>query len=96
MAVYPNPAVDETTVELKSSDEEQNIVPLLDGEKTDVKITELILLDENNNIQKTYKMPSENENKGAIRFDRNIKGTFYLKALFSDGTSQTKRLVIGQ
>ncbi len=96
IAVYPNPAVDETTVELKSSDEEQNIVPVLDAEKTDVKITELFLLDENNNVKKTYQMPSENENKGVIRFERNMKGTFYLKALFSDETSQTKRLIIGQ
>jgi hypothetical protein len=96
IAVYPNPAVDETTVELKSSDEEQNIVPVLDAEKSDVKITELILFDENNNVKKTYQMPSENENKGAIKFERNMRGTFYLKALFSDGTSQTKRLVIGQ
>ena len=96
IAVYPNPAIDETTVELKSSEEEQNVVPVLDSEKTDVKITELILFDESNNIQKTYKMPSENENKGAIKFDRNMKGVFYLKALFSDGSSQTKRLIIGQ
>ena len=96
IAVYPNPAIDETTVELKSSEEEQNVVPVLDSEKTDVKITELILFDESNNIQKTYKMPSENENKGAIKFDRNMKGIFYLKALFSDGSSQTKRLIISQ
>jgi hypothetical protein len=95
IAVYPNPSEDETTVELQSSNEEQYLVPVIDNKDSNVKIDDIILFDEFNNIKKSYKDILAESNKTSIRFDKNLKGNYYLKVIFSDGTSQTKRIKIG-
>ncbi len=95
IAVYPNPTEEETTVELQSSSEEQYLVPVMDGKDSNVKIDDILLFDEFNNIKKSYKDILDESKKTSIKFDKNLKGSFYLKVIFSDGTSQTKRIRIG-
>jgi hypothetical protein len=91
IAVYPNPAEEEATVELLDSSEEQYLIPMVDD--TRLRIRELFLLDENNEIKQSYNL-SALEGINKIRFEKGQKGVYYLKAVFSDGTSQTKRILI--
>jgi hypothetical protein len=90
MAVYPNPVEGEATVEVNYSDEEQYLVPVIEDNR--VKIENLSLYDASNNIKQRYVLSNDGSNR--IRFDKGLKGVYYLKAVFSDGTSQTKRILI--
>lgn len=51
-AVYPIPTADESAFELHKSEEEQPILLVITGETAYVKITELILLNENSSVQR--------------------------------------------
>ena len=91
MAVYPNPVEEETTVEVTYSNGEQYLVPVIEDNK--VTIENLSLYDGSNNIKQRYVL-SNDSGSNRIRFDKGLKGIYYLKAVFSDGTIQTKRIII--
>lgn len=58
--VYPNPATDESAVELHKPEKEQPILMVLSGEIAYVKVTEHILLNKNSTVQRKFARLAEN------------------------------------
>jgi hypothetical protein len=72
------------------------LIPAIEDKSSGIKINEMQLYDSNNNLKRSYLLANDAATKGSIKFDKDLKGIYYLKALFSDGTSQTRRILIGK
>ena len=95
LAVYPNPIVDdEATVEVEVIEAGTALVPLVEKSEKTLKITKIELYDYKNSFKANYIIIDSDETKKSIKIESNWEGIFYLRAYFSDGTSQTKRILI--
>jgi hypothetical protein len=91
--IYPNPATSETTVKsITDENEDQQQISTLNA-ISDVKMTNLELFNDQGKLLKDYS-GSIDEGKVLIEINNEFKGIYYVVATFSDGSKQTKRLLI--
>ena len=92
IGVFPNPAQDEATIVITGNDSQSDIVAINLDENVN-KMVGLQLVNERNEFIKDYSSSIES-NRSTIKLDQHLRGIYYLKATFSDGTTETKRVVI--
>lgn len=93
MQVYPNPVQDEDVVIISSDSGEDIQAVNMDNQVN--RIARICLLDERQRILQDY-LPNAEGNVATVKLNAGLKGTYFLKATFEDGTVQTKRLLIGK
>ncbi|MHA4740872.1 T9SS type A sorting domain-containing protein [Dyadobacter sp. MSC1_007] len=91
MQIYPNPVQDEGIVTISSNGEE-NIQAVNSDNQTN-KMVGLSLLDGSQRILQEF-LPNTEPNLTTIRLKAGLKGTYFLKATFEDGSVQTKRVLV--
>lgn len=91
MQVYPNPAQDEEVITISSESQEDIQAVNLDNKAN--SITKISLLDERQRFVQDY-LPNVEGNLTTVKLNAGLKGTYFLKAIFEDGTVQTKRVVV--
>lgn len=91
MQVYPNPADDEDIISISSDTQEDIQAVNLDGEANN--IVKLSLLDDRHRIVQDY-LPDTMRGPTTVKLKAGLKGEYFLKATFEDGTSQIKRVLI--
>lgn len=92
MQIHPNPVQDHGVVTISTAEENIHAVNL-DYQAN--KMVSLRLLNERQQILQEY-LPNGQDSATTIRFEPGLKGTFFLRATFEDGSVQTKRIVIGK
>lgn len=91
MQIYPNPAQDEEVITISSESQEDIQAVNLDNKAN--RITKISLLDERQRFVQDY-LPNVEGNLTTVKLNAGLKGTYFLKAIFEDGTVQTKRVVV--
>jgi hypothetical protein len=91
MQVYPNPADDEDIISISSDTQEDIQAVNLDGEANN--IVKLSLLDDRHRIVQDY-LPDTMHGPATTKLKAGLKGEYFLKATFEDGSSQIKRVLI--
>lgn len=92
MQVYPNPAQEDEIITISSESPEDIQAVNLDSK---VRITKITLLDERQRFVQDYLLNTEG-NLTTVKLNAGLKGTYFLKATFEDGTVQTKRILVGK
>ncbi|HWV32007.1 MAG TPA: hypothetical protein VN038_20245, partial [Dyadobacter sp.] len=59
------------------------------------RITKISLLDDRQRVLQDY-LPNAEGNLTTVKLNTVLKGTYFLKATFEDGTVQTKRVLVGK
>jgi hypothetical protein len=91
MQVYPNPAQDDGIISI-SSDSREDIQALnLDNQVN--KMIKLSLVDDRQRVVQDY-LPDSEGDATTVKLKSGLKGAYFLKAIFEDGTVQTKRVLI--
>ncbi|GGM89227.1 hypothetical protein GCM10010967_22510 [Dyadobacter beijingensis] len=93
MQVYPNPAQDEEVITISSESLEDIQAVNLDNKVNG--IIKISLLDDRQRVLQNY-LPNVEGNLTTVKLNAGLKGTYFLKATFEDGTVQTKRVLIGK
>jgi hypothetical protein len=93
MQVYPNPAGENENITISSESLEDIQAVNLDNEVN--RITSISLLGEKQQILQEY-LPTAEGNVTTVKLNAGLRGTYFLKATFEDGTVQTKRVLIGK
>lgn len=93
MQVYPNPAQGDEiiTISLEFSEDIQAVS--LDNQVN--RITKISLLDDRQRVLQDY-LPNAEGNLTTVKLNAVLRGTYFLKATFEDGTVQTKRVLVGK
>jgi hypothetical protein len=95
MDVFPNPANDQLTVALSSSSAEGiDILPVNLDENVN-KMVKISLLNERQVVLQEF-LPSADGSQTRIKLNGDLRGTYYLKATFSDGTMLTKQVLVAK
>lgn len=93
MQVYPNPVLDDEIITVSSESEEDLQAVNLDSKVN--RITKISLLDEKQRFVQDY-LPNVEGTFTTVKLNAVLKGVYFLKATFEDGTVQTKRVLIGK
>lgn len=93
MQVYPNPAQEDEVITISSESPDELHAVNLD-EQTN-KLIKVSLLDDRQRVIQDY-LPNAEGNLTTVKMKAGLKGTYFLKATFEDGTVQTKRLWIAK
>lgn len=93
MQVYPNPVQADEIITVSSESQETIQAVNLDSEVS--RITKITLLDERLRFVQDYLSNAEG-NLTTVKLNAGLKGTYFLKATFEDGTAQTKRILVGK
>lgn len=91
MQVYPNPVLDDEIIIVSLESQEDIQAVNLDSKIN--KITKISLLDEKQRFVQDY-LPKAEGNMTTVKLNAGLKGTYFLRATFEDGTVQTKRVVV--
>lgn len=91
MQVYPNPIQNEGIISVLSDSQEDIRAVNLDGQTN--KMIKLSLLDERQQVVQDY-LPDAERSEMTVKLKAGLKGAYFLKATFEDGTVQTKRVLI--
>lgn len=91
MQVYPNPVQDEGVISILSDSQEDIRAVNLDNRVN--KMIKLSLLDDRQQVLQDY-LPDGEGNQTTVKLKAGLKGAYFLKATFEDGTIQTKRVLI--
>jgi hypothetical protein len=91
MQIYPNPVQNDGIVTISSNGEENIQAINLDNQAN--KMVGLSLLDDKQRVLQEF-LPNTKENLTTIRLKTGLKGTYFLKATFEDGSVQTKRVLV--
>ncbi|MCF0069258.1 T9SS type A sorting domain-containing protein [Dyadobacter sp. CY261] len=89
MQVYPNPVQDEGVISVSAEVD----IRAVNLDNAANKMVKLNLLDEQQRIVENY-LPDAEGNMTAIKLKAGLKGTYFLKATFADGTVETKRVLV--
>ncbi|WP_342086046.1 T9SS C-terminal target domain-containing protein [Dyadobacter sp. OTU695] len=91
MQVYPNPAESDETITVSvEAGEDIQAVNLNNQFNKMIKVN---LLDDRQRIVQDY-LPNAEGNPTTVKLKAGLKGEYFLKATFEDGTTQTKRVLI--
>lgn len=94
LGVFPNPAREEATIVISNQGLDfQNDIVTINTEDGMNKMVRLHLMDGNNKMVGDYSTSIEGS-RSTVRLDRGLKGVYYLKATFADGTVESKRILI--
>ncbi|GGH24151.1 hypothetical protein GCM10007423_07360 [Dyadobacter endophyticus] len=91
MQAYPNPVQDEGVISILSDSQEDIRAVNLDNRVN--KMIKLSLLDDRQQVLQDY-LPDGEGNQTTVKLKAGLKGAYFLKATFEDGTIQTKRVLI--
>lgn len=92
MQIYPNPVLDDEIITISSESHED--IQAVNLDKVN-RITKISLLDNEQRVLHDY-LPSATGNLTTLKLNAVLKGTYFLKATFKDGTVQTKRVLVGK
>lgn len=93
MQVYPNPTLGDEIITISSEFPEDIQAVSLNNKLNG--ITKISLLDDRQKVLQDY-LPNAEGNLTTVRLNAGLKGTYFLKATFEDGTVQTKRVLVGK
>ncbi len=93
MQVYPNPAREDEVITISSESPDDLHAVNLDDQTN--KLVKVSLLDDRQRIVQDYLANAEG-NLTTVKMNAGLKGTYFLKATFEDGTVQTKRILIAK
>ncbi len=91
MQVYPNPAEGDGSITISSGSREDIQAINLDGQRN--RIIKLTMLDDQQRTVQEH-LPGNEGDLYNVKLNSGLKGIYFLKATFEDGTVQTKRMVI--